>query len=227
MTSSSIFSIGIEGPADHIWIDHCELYNELNDDVDKDYYDGLLDAKADAQYIAYSWNYLNDSWKTMLVGSSDRDDHDRKITMHHNILEHCYSRMPLYRFGTGHVYNNYFVDGQSTAVNSRMGACLRIENNYFEGVKNPYVSAYSEEDGYGHLTGNLLVNCSFSYSSQVHELPACLLNVPYAYLNAFNEASSVPGITRQYAGAGKLADPVSFTVSVDAASDEWESNHEN
>ena len=36
--------ISIEGPVDHVWVDHCELYNDL--DHDKDYYDGLLDAKA-------------------------------------------------------------------------------------------------------------------------------------------------------------------------------------
>jgi pectate lyase len=204
--------IGIEGPADHIWVDHCEIYNEYSDDVDKDYYDGLLDAKADAQCITYSWNHLHDSWKTMLVGSSDSDDHDRKITMHHNILEHNNSRMPLYRFGQGHVFNNYFVDGQSTAINSRMGACLRIEYNYFENVQNPYVTAYSDEDGYGQLIGNSLVNCAFDYSSDVRELRPCSLSVPYDYAGVLNDASSVPAITRQYAGVGKLSDPVHFTI---------------
>lgn len=62
--------ISIEGPADHIWVDHCELYNEYPD-VDKDYYDGLLDARADCEYIAYSWNFLHDSWKLMIPGQSN------------------------------------------------------------------------------------------------------------------------------------------------------------
>src|SRR5690606_31403826 len=42
--------ISIEGPADHIWIDHCELYNEFQG-VGKDYYDALLDAKAQSEYM--------------------------------------------------------------------------------------------------------------------------------------------------------------------------------
>lgn len=204
--------IGIEGPADHVWVDHCELYNEYGDNVDKDYYDGLLDAKAESEYITYSWNYLHDSWKTMLVGSGDTDDFDRKITMHHNIFENCNSRMPLYRFGTGHVFNNYYVDGESTAINSRMGACLRIENNYFENVINPYVTAYSSEDGYGDLINNILDNCSFSYSSDVRELPSCNSSVPYSYQDVLNSASSVPTITRQNAGVGKLSNPINYTV---------------
>lgn len=204
--------IGIEGPADHIWVDHCELHNEYGDNVDKDYYDGLLDAKAESEYITYSWNYFHDSWKTMLVGSSDSDDHDRKITGHHNIYEHCNSRMPLYRFGTGHFFNNYYVDGASTAINSRMGACLRIENNYFENTLNPYVSAYSSEDGYGDLINNILVNSPFEYSSDVRELQSCSSGVPYSYTDVLNSASEVPGITRQYSGVGKLSDPTSYTV---------------
>lgn len=204
--------IGIEGPADHIWVDHCEIYNEYSDAIDKDYYDGLLDAKAESEYITYSWNYLHDSWKTMLVGSSDGDDYDRKITAHHNIFENCNSRMPLYRFGTGHFFNNYYVDGASTAVNSRMGACLRIENNYFENVQNPYVSAYSDEDGYGDIIDNILDNCTFVYSSDVRELQSCSSSVPYNYQDVLNSAASIPTITRQYSGVGKLSDPTSYTT---------------
>lgn len=203
--------ISIEGPADHIWVDHCELYN-VYQGADKDYYDGLLDAKKNSEYITYSWNYLHDSWKTMLVGNSESDDYDRKITAHHNIFENCNSRMPLYRYGTGHFYNNYYVDDSySTAINSRLRACLRIENNYFENVQNPYVTAYSDEDGYGELIGNVLDNCTFSYSDEVRELQSCGLSVPYSYESTLNDASSVPDITRQYAGVGKLENPESYT----------------
>ena len=203
--------ISIEGPADHVWVDHCELYNEFQG-ADKDYYDGLLDAKAESEYITYSWNYLHDSWKTMLVGSSDGDDHDRKITGHHNIFENCNSRMPLYRFGTGHFFNNYYVDVASTGLNSRMGACLRVENNYFQNSLNPYVTAYSDDDGYGDLIGNILDNCTWDIDGDVNELPSCNSSVPYSYSSALNSASEVPNITRQYAGVGKLSDPASYSV---------------
>jgi uncharacterized repeat protein (TIGR02543 family) len=204
--------ISIEGPADHIWVDHCELYNEY-DGVDKDYYDGLLDAKSDAEYITYSWNYLHDSWKTMLVGSSDSDDNDRMITAHHNIFENCNSRMPLFRYGTGHFFNNYYVDGASTAINSRMGACLRIENNYFENTQNPYVTAYSDDDGYGDLIDNSLVNCTWEIDGDdVKELTSCSSSVPYSYEDVLNTTESVPSINKAYAGVGKLSDPTKYTI---------------
>jgi pectate lyase len=195
--------IGIEGPADHIWVDHCELYNQYQG-VDQDYYDGLLDAKSNSEYITYSWNYLHDSWKTGLAGSSESDTYDRKITMHHNFYENCNSRLPLYRGGTGHVFNNYYKDIASTAINSRIGACLQIENNYFLNTQNPYVSAYSDVVGYGELIGNVLVNSPFNYSTDVRQLGPCTVNIPYAYSSVLYSANDVPSIVSSNAGVGKI-----------------------
>ncbi|WP_216679730.1 pectate lyase family protein [Hymenobacter siberiensis] len=96
--------ISIEGPANHIWVDHCEMYN-VYQGVGTDDYDGLLDAKADCQHIPYSWNFLHDGWKASLCGCTETDNFDRKITYHHNRFENINSRLPLFRFGTGHVFN--------------------------------------------------------------------------------------------------------------------------
>lgn len=120
--------IGIEGPSDHIWVDHCELYNDViedpEDESQKDYYDGLLDAKRDVDYVTYSWNYLHDSWKTMLVGSSDGDEYDRHITIHHNWFEASNSRLPLFRYGYGHIFNNYYNSVSPTLIVSAVSPSL-------------------------------------------------------------------------------------------------------
>jgi len=203
-------AISIEGPADHIWVDHCELHAEY-EGVDKDYYDGLLDAKAEAEYITYSWNYLHDSWKTSLVGSSESDTFDRKITMHHNYYSNCNSRLPLFRGGNGHVFNNFYENIADTTINSRLGACLRIENNVFQNAQNPWVSAFSDELGGGELVCNVTDPAStFSYSDDVHELPSCTASVPYDYDDVLNHPSLVQAIVKANAGAGKLADPTAF-----------------
>lgn len=195
--------IGIEGPADHIWIDHCELYNEYQG-VDKDYYDGLLDAKADCEYITYSWNFLHDSWKTALVGSSESDIFDRKLTMHHNYLLNCNSRLPLFRASTGHFFNNYYKDIASTTINSRINSCVLIENNYFENAKNPWVSAYSDILGGGDPVKNILMNSPFIYSGDTHELPYCSPDIPYEYSDVLHNAEHVPALVMNFAGTGKL-----------------------
>jgi len=204
-------AISIEGPADHIWVDHCELHAEYQN-VDKDYYDGLLDAKAEAEYITYSWNYLHDSWKTALVGSSEDDTFDRKLTMHHNHFENCNSRLPLFRGGNGHVFNNLYEDILSTAINSRVGACIRIENNHFENVLNPWISAYSDELGGVELACNHVSDDSefVLAADDEHEPLDCVANVPYAYDQVLNHVDQVANLVGMHAGVGKLTDPTEF-----------------
>lgn len=154
-------AISIEGDDDgsttsHIWIDHCELYNSLA--VGKDYYDGLIDSKSGARYITISYNYLHDAWKTSLHGHTENDsnpDTDRLVTFHHNRFENLSARVPLYRHGKGHVYNNYYNNITSSAINSRAGAEMLIEHNVFENTKNPIVSFYSDVIGYWNLNGNV------------------------------------------------------------------------
>ncbi|SMF16746.1 RICIN domain-containing protein [Pseudobacteriovorax antillogorgiicola] len=152
-----------DGRTHHIWIDHNELFGSL--EVDKDYYDGLLDTKRDAQYITISHNYFHDSWKASLHGYSDSDDQPRRITFHHNRFESLNSRAPLFRFGIGHIFNNYYHDIQGSAINSRMGAQLLIEGNHFEAVSNPIVSFYSKDIGFWDLEGNRFEDISWSKPS--------------------------------------------------------------
>jgi pectate lyase len=193
--------IGIEGPSGNIWIDHCELYNEF-EGVHQDFYDGLLDIKRNVDFVTISWNHLHNSWKASLSGSSDSDNHHRTVTYHHNFFENINSRLPLFRFGNAHIFNNYYKNVASTAINSRMGACVKIENNYFENVKNPYVSAYSSTDGFGDISGNILEESYFEYRSDTRELQACEAEIPYSYESFLVHASEVPEIVSLYAGVG-------------------------
>ncbi len=217
--------IGIEN-SKNIWIDHCELYNMIGDcngdgkidesgDIDGgdvDWYDGLLDCKKDSAYITVSWNYFHDSFKTSLVGSSDSDNYDRKMTYHHNVFKNVKERLPSYRFGTGHVFSNYYADIWSSAVNSRMGAKLRVESNYFERVGSgavnsesglaagPIGSYNSDEIGYWDVKDNTYVNCKGNQPAA----STCSFTPPYQYTGFLTPASQVKAIVTQYAGVGKL-----------------------
>lgn len=189
-------AISIEGPSSNIWIDHNELYNSLN--VDKDYYDGLIDIKRDASYITISWNYIHDSWKTSLVGSSDSDNYDRKVTYHHNYWHNIYSRGPLFRFGQGHLFNNYYNNIIDTGINSRMGAQLRIENNHFENSKDPILSAYSSQNGYWDVRNNKFTNSTGSTPTT----STTTYNPPYSY--TLTPVDDVKALVMQNAGVGKV-----------------------
>lgn len=189
--------ITISGPAKNIWIDHCEFYNQFQG-VDKDYYDGLLDINGDVSYVTVSWCYFHDSWKTSLIGSSDTDNYNRTITFHHNWFRNCNSRLPSYRFGEGHIFNNYYQDIPGSAINSRMGAKLRIEHNYFENVRNPIGSWDSSEIGYWDLVNNLFINCS----GNIPTTSTCTYIPPYSY--SLDPVERVKELVTQYAGIGKI-----------------------
>ena len=151
--------ISIQGSSHNVWIDHNEVYNSL--DVGKDYYDELVSGKDEIDNVTLSYNYLHDSWKTSLWGSSDSNEYDRRVTFLGNHWEKVNSRLPLFRFGQAHVVNNYYHNVLETGVNARMGARIRVEANHFDTVTNPIVSFYSDKVGYWDAVGNLFENVTW------------------------------------------------------------------
>ncbi len=213
-------NIHLEGPnVHHIWIDHCDLLADTTHG--KDYYDGLLDISHAVDYVTVSWTKFHDTWKTSLIGNSDNtaaeDTGHFLVTYHHNYFYNANSRMPSNRFGTLHSYNNYFSNlnhepafDANTGISSRMGACSRIENNYFDGVDTPILTDQSVADGgtYGYV--QLIDNTFVNYVSYA-ATPTCVLNPPYAYLGTLHSTDHVTSVVTQYAGLGKLADPLQQT----------------
>ncbi|MCS4306630.1 pectate lyase [Rheinheimera pacifica] len=214
--------ISMEGPVRNIWIDHNEIYNSLTvddpaltEDQVKDYYDGLVDAKGDAQFITISFNKFHNSWKTSLVGSSDSDNFDRTLTYHHNHWYNVNSRLPLFRFGKGHIYNNFYDGALESGINSRMGAVIRIEHNHFADMKNPVMSLYSQEIGYWQLIDNIFENITWQESPNdgviAGENAASTgeLNVPYDYSGNLIPVHNVKATVLSYAGVGVIDTPPS------------------
>ncbi|WP_111978702.1 pectinesterase family protein [Algibacillus agarilyticus] len=221
--------IGIEGDENvgtsRIWIDHNELYGSLA--VDKDFYDGLIDSRSGASHITISYNYIHDHWKTMLNGSSDDDAGDRYITYHHNHFANINSRVPLFRYGFGHLYNNYFVNINGSVINSRMGAQLLIENNVFEDVKNPIVSIDSREVGYWYARGNSFEgtvtysdNDTFGSTEDSYSISGAITgtydDVSYDYATHLLDTADVKAHVKAHAGIGKIDQSNDTIPAVDA-----------
>jgi pectate lyase len=136
--------IGIEANSHHVWIDHNELYTrnikcEGTPDDDTTF-DGMLDIKNSASFITVSYNYMHDHAKVGLIGSSDTDSAERRVTYAHNRYENLGSRLPFQRFGYVHSYNNWFNNITGSGINPRMGGHILVENNFFENAKNPVFS---------------------------------------------------------------------------------------
>ncbi|KAF6823747.1 pectate lyase [Colletotrichum plurivorum] len=168
-------AIGIEAST-NVWVDHCDVSSDLNSG--KDYYDGLIDITKGADFITVSNTYLHDHWKTSLVGHTDSQTSDKgklRVTYANNYWNNVNSRNPSVRFGTVHVYNNYYNKSKrahtslspttnflmltkrqtvgSTGVNTRMGAQVRVESSVFENSsKKVILTADSKQDGYATVS---------------------------------------------------------------------------
>jgi pectate lyase len=136
--------IGIEADSHHVWIDHNELYTRnikcAGTPDDDTTFDGMLDIKNQATFITVSYNYMHDHAKVGLIGSSDTDSAERRVTYAHNRYENLGSRLPFQRFGFVHSYNNYFNNITGSGINPRMGGHILVENNFFENALNPVFS---------------------------------------------------------------------------------------
>lgn len=218
----------------HIWIDHCEFYNEDPTVMtDYDRYDGLLDAKNDCQYITISWNYFHDHHKACLFGKGNSDDYDRKITMHHNKFENIGSRMPLMRFGKLHMFNNYTTRClEGNGLNVRINSNAYLEKNYYENVKKPLFGKLSE-GGKAFLKDNIFKNCdrmpaitlpnalspNASPLSSSEEFESSSYVPPYQCASITYPVLDVPAKVNQYVGVGKIQAPAIVTGLINTEDD--------
>ncbi|SEE86136.1 pectate lyase [Streptomyces sp. 3213] len=182
-----------------VWIDHNAFSSDL--DHGKDYYDGLLDVTHASDYVTVSWNTFKNHYKGSLVGHSDNnaseDTGHLRVTYHHNWFDQVNSRIPSLRFGTGHFYDNYVV-GAETAVHSRMGAQMFVQNNVFRDTEVAVTTNRdSDVDGYANLSGNDLGGAATEIS-QV----GTFTSPPYSY--TAEPASTVVASVTAGAGTGKL-----------------------
>ncbi|WYZ42308.1 hypothetical protein EsH8_VI_000007 [Colletotrichum jinshuiense] len=193
-------AIGIQAST-NVWVDHCDVSSDMNSG--KDYYDGLIDITHGADFITVSNTYIHDHWKTSLIGHVDTNTSDKgklRVTYANNYWNNVNSRNPSVRFGTVHVYNNFYSKVGSTGVNTRMGAQVRIESSVFENSsKKVILSADSKEVGYATVS-------DISYGGGENTAPKGDLGsskIPYSYSlfgknNVKNKVIGVAGQTLSF-----------------------------
>lgn len=181
----------------NIWIDHNDFYSDM--DHDKDYYDGLVDVVNGSDFVTISWNKFHDHFKTSLIGSNDDNGHNDigkfHVTYHHNYFLNCYSRVPSIRFGTAHIYNNYYQNVEGSGINSRMGAEVLVESNIFRNTKRPIsTNLDSREEGFA-VERNNDFGGSEIYITQIGNFT----NPPYTY--RLDRISKIRYIVERNAGS--------------------------
>ncbi|PBP21097.1 putative pectate lyase A [Diplocarpon rosae] len=157
----------------NVWIDHVDLSSELG--KADSLYDGLIDINHAADLITISNSRFHDHTKVCLIGHADNnkaeDSGHLRVTYHDNLFENLRTRTPSIRYGTAHVFNNYYKNVE-LAVNTRLNAQVLVEANVFEGVSKPI---YSTDAGYAVAVDNAL-------GTGANTAPkGSLTSVPYKY----------------------------------------------
>jgi len=186
--------------SDHIWVDHNNLFSDMNNG--KDFYDGLVDITHAGDFVTVSWNTIHDHFKVSLVGHSDsngsEDTGHLHVTYHHNSFINFDSRTPSLRFGTGHVFNNFFQNG-STGVHSRENAQMLVQNNVFRSVGTPIETTNdSPVDGFVNQSGN-----DFGGGTNQITQTGTFTNPPYSF--TLDPTANVQSIVAAGAGTGKIS----------------------
>ena len=186
-------AVGIDDGAHHVWIDHCDV---------RDGSDGNLDVSGAADYVTISWTKFSyttpeqrDHRYSNLIGGSDRSTTDRgklRVTWHHcwwaeNVVE----RMPRSRYGDVHVLNSYY-SARRNSYCIRAGVETRIlaEQNYFDRVTDPF--DVESTTGVIEARDNQIIGDPVTVETGIAFTP------PYAY--PVDPAAEVPCAVAQGAG---------------------------
>ena len=101
-----------------------------------------------------------------------------------------------------------------SGINVRMGAEVLIQNNFFDNVDDPILSADSDLIGYWNVSGNIYLPNGPSYTHSIEDVDVIGTvvdgevqsttgwTVDYTY--PLDDAVDVRPTTIQYAGAGKI-----------------------
>jgi pectate lyase len=193
--------ISLKEDISDVFITKCTLY---------DCEDGCLDITRRSDRITVSWCKFyfttpnSNQSRVSLIGSSDdaTDDLGRlHITFHHNFFGSlCWQRIPSVRYGRAHIYNNYYnCPGNLYCIRSRIQAECLIENNYFDGVNDPYyiyINDPGEITGKIRASGNVFYNCT----GRVDDGDDDVFVPPYSY--TLDDTLDFPTVVRLGAGAG-------------------------
>jgi pectate lyase len=145
--------------ASNVWIDHCHLERGG---------DGLIDSRKDTNYLTVSYTILRNHNKAFGIGWTE--NLIAQATIHHNYFNNVHQRNPSAdNLKYAHLYNNYMKNATSYGHYVRGSTNARIENVYFQSVKNPLTkdsTATLQASGnvYESCTGTIATNSGTAFS---------------------------------------------------------------
>lgn len=200
----------------YVWIDHCTISSKFSPkEIETDKYkskdghpmkwqvhDGLLDITNESDFVTVSWCILRNHDKTMLIGSSDSKKGDaghQTISLIHNWYDGCGQRLPMVRYATLHIANNYYSAGPNDTwqrgIDRRKDCKIYSEGNYFDDERK---SITSNKNGSMYDVGSVNLNLRNNLDASPSWKPTDY----YPFTAEKAEAAKKSAIA--FAGAGKI-----------------------
>ena len=191
--SSGADAITVIGGAQRIWIDHCDI---------SDGTDGNLDITLGSDLVTVSWTKFHYTARTDnggsdstgasghrfsdLVGGADNSPGDvgkLNVTWHHDWwADRVSERQPRVRYGKNHIFNSLFSgSGDDYCVRAGMNAQLLVENNAFIGVSNPQQFNSTVDQTTSFITANNNLYTGTSGSKSTGGGGTAFTMAPYTY----------------------------------------------
>ncbi|MFD9126483.1 polysaccharide lyase family 1 protein [Kitasatospora sp. NPDC059571] len=211
--------------ATHVWADHNTFSDAPHYDAANASYfgreyqvhDGALDITNASDLVTVEYNRFTNHDKTMLIGSSDKDTKLR-VTLHHNVFQGIVQRAPLARVGQIHLYNNLYDTAKlngythSYSINSRAGAQVVAQNNYWALSADRKASQLLSGDGTGAIAGSgNLVNgtktdlvAAYNAANSKKKIKTTANWTPTLTAGLETSAAGLPAELAKKAGAGVL-----------------------
>lgn len=197
-TSTAGFSAIQLAHAHHIWIDHCELYDAM---------DNSLKIVQASDFVTVSWTKflftpaapdLEHRFGCLIgdhenAASLTEDVGHLNVTMHHNWwADFIRQRAPRVQLGQVHLFNNYYSTiGNDFSIRSGIGGKVLVENNYFKGGKNPH-ELFNEQSQL------LSIDNIYDGTTGLSQSTGSAFTPPYAY--SLDTALSVVTLVEENAG---------------------------
>ncbi len=197
--------ISLDTGNQNIWVHNNDIfYGSTGGDSDQAKGDGSCDVKGFSDYVTVSYNHFWDSGKCSLCGMGDSKEFH--VTYHHNWFDHSDSRHPRIRFGTVHIYNNYFDGVSKYGVGNTTSGSAFVEANYFRHCKYPMLISLQGSDIYNSDTG--------AYDTKL----GTFSSEPGGMNKAFN--NKIEGATRLIYANGDNGDATQFDAYLATTRDE-------
>jgi len=181
--------------AHHVWLDHLELFDTSGE--------AALDIVSGSDLVTVSWSKVHFTPDTpdsehrfgcRIGDHNEADDVARaedtghlNVTLHHDwFADDVRQRAPRVRFGSVHLFNNYYSIGTRAndwSIWASTESRVLLENNYFKGVDNPHelntvdAQLLSRNNVYDGATGSMQSTGS-AFTPPYTYIPDTALSVP-------------------------------------------------